>query len=88
MVCLGSIGCQDGHPSAMGYFLTVLVAVTAVVAARLLVCAVSQCLCGDGAAAPHHHSPATTDVDDDDNDVEMWVGPGLAIYGHAPQDVR
>ncbi|KAL6900972.1 hypothetical protein ACP4OV_005648 [Aristida adscensionis] len=85
MVCLGFIGCEDAHQSAMGYFLTVLVIVTAAVAARLLVCAVSQCLCDDEAAPVHHHIPATTDVGDD---VEMWGGPGPAIYRHGHQDVR
>jgi hypothetical protein len=76
MVCLGLTGCQDGHQSAMDIFLTLLVVVTAVVAARLLVCAVTRCLGSDEPAA-HHHS---TDVDED---VEAWEwgGAGLAMFG-------
>jgi hypothetical protein len=82
MVCLGLTGCQDGHQSAMDIFLTLLVVVTAVVAARLLVCAVTRCLGSDEPAAHHHHhqSPDSTDVDED---VEAWEwgGAGLAIFG-------
>ncbi|CAL5000042.1 unnamed protein product [Urochloa decumbens] len=87
MICLGFNGCQDAHPSALDYFLAVLVVLTAVAAARLLACAVARCLCGDGAAAahlPHHHhhdhSPSTSDLDEDYG-VGPWGGGGLAIFG-------
>ncbi|OEL12953.1 hypothetical protein BAE44_0026031, partial [Dichanthelium oligosanthes] len=88
MFCLGFNGCQGAHPSALDYFLAVLVVVTAVAAARLLVSAVARCLCGDGAAAhhhDHHHSPSTSDVEEDD--VGPWGGAGLAIFGQPVQDV-
>ena len=96
MVCLSfsSSSCQDAHPSALDYFLAVLVMFTAVVAARLLASAVARCLCGDGPDAHHHHhhdhhhhSPeATTDVDEDV--VELpWGGAGLAIFGQPGMDV-
>jgi len=93
MVCLSfsSSSCQDAHPSALDYFLAVLIMFTAVVAARLLASAVARCLCGDGPDAHHHHehhhhSPdATTDVDED---VELpWGGAGLAIFGQPGTDV-
>ncbi|TVU04803.1 hypothetical protein EJB05_47938, partial [Eragrostis curvula] len=71
----------------MDIFLTLLVIATAVVAVRLLVCAVARCLCDDDEAAAahhhhhhHHHSPDTSDFDED---VEAWHGAGLAIFGHA-----
>jgi hypothetical protein len=98
MVCLSfsSSGCQVAHPTALDYFLAVLVMFTAVVAARLLASAVARCLCGDGDGpdAHHHHhhnhhhqSPdATTDVDED---VELpWGGgAGLNIFGQPGMDV-
>ncbi|PNT68519.1 hypothetical protein BRADI_3g41787v3 [Brachypodium distachyon] len=69
MVCLGIVECQHVHRSALDYFLAILVVVAAIVAARLLVCAVAHCL-GDyfGGASHHHHhhhSPTSTDVDED-----------------------
>jgi hypothetical protein len=80
MFCLGFSGCQDTHPSALDYFLAVVVVLTAVAAARLLASAVVRCLCGDRAAGHHHHhhSPSTSDVDED---VGPWDGAGLAIFG-------
>ncbi|KAF8758156.1 hypothetical protein HU200_010674 [Digitaria exilis] len=86
MLCLGLSGCQQqgAHPSALDYFLAVLVVVTAVAAARLLACAVARCLFGDdgpAAAAAHHHhddhssSPSTSD-DVDEDAVGPWEPPG------------
>ena len=90
MFCLGFSGCQDTHPSALDYFLAVVVVLTAVAAARLLASAMARCLCGDGAAGHHHdhhhhhHSPSTSDVDED---VGPWGGAGLAIFGQPSHDV-
>uniref|UniRef100_K3YLH4 Uncharacterized protein n=1 Tax=Setaria italica TaxID=4555 RepID=K3YLH4_SETIT len=96
MFCLGFNGCQDAHPSALDYFLAVLVVLTAVAAARLLVHAVARCLCGDGAAAAapphlphhhhHHHSPSTSDLDEDDDAGPWGGGSGLAIFGQPGHD--
>jgi hypothetical protein len=94
MFCLGFNGCQDAHPSALDYFLAVLVVLTAVAAARLLVHAVARCLCDDGpeAAAHHHHhhdhdhSTSTSD-DVDEEDAGPWGGAGLPIFGHPGHDV-
>ncbi|KAJ1269425.1 hypothetical protein BS78_07G210800 [Paspalum vaginatum] len=90
MVCLGFSfnggGCQDAHPSALDYFLAVLVVVAAVVAARLLVSAVARCLCGDGAVAHHHHhhdSPVIVSDDVDEDVLDAWGG---AIFGQLGED--
>ncbi|KAE8804939.1 hypothetical protein D1007_18956 [Hordeum vulgare] len=82
MVCMGVAECQHVHRTALDYFLAVLIVVAAVVAVRLLICALVRCL-KDGRVAHHdhhHHSPATTDTDED---MEVWAGRELGIHRHA-----
>ncbi|KAF7108690.1 hypothetical protein CFC21_109109 [Triticum aestivum] len=81
MVCMGVAECQHVHRTALDYFLAVLIVVAAVVAVRLLICALVGRL-KDGCVAHHHHhhSPPTTDTDED---MEVWGGTELDIHRHA-----
>ncbi|KAF7101312.1 hypothetical protein CFC21_102683 [Triticum aestivum] len=85
MVCIGVAECQHVHRTALDYFLAVLIVVAAVVAVRLLICALVRCLKDGCVAHHHHHSPATTDTDED---MEVWAGTELDIHRHADRHVQ
>ncbi|KAM3190080.1 hypothetical protein ACQJBY_068352 [Aegilops geniculata] len=79
MVCMGVAECQHVHRTALDYFLAVLIVVAAVVAVRLLICAMVGCLKDGCVGHHHHHSPATTDTDED---MEVWATE-LGVHRHA-----